>query len=536
MDWRPRIDETTAPAMLVVLVASAYAAVLPAAIFGLKYLYSIPMVLGTLFPLALYTSRNPRLFFLIGMVFTAPLGLSINFRGHPHMGGAFAFSITLMDFFMVPLIGFLVHDYIKGRRAEFKFSTVSAWWACLMVLGLVSVVIGPFRQQAAFEVVRMLHLWVIFLVIVNECVREKHFHYVLVAMLANIALNCAVATGEYLLKRDLGLQPLGEASPESMLGADFGVYGKLGEVFRPGGLAGHTNLFSAYLALTMPIFIAMLYTDHSKTMKAVIAVVLPWAAVMLGLTLSRSGWASFAVALLLLTIALFWLREVRKKYKLLKAAMLAAMIAGGIAGSGLIIRRLTRSDSGALDFRWEWVHIAWQMVMDRPVWGFGLNSFVYHLEDYAPYSPQRMFELFGDMLPAVHNTYMLVWSEQGTVGLFFFIGMNAAILGYAVRNLAFRGLSQKVYMTSIGAACGVVAIMVDGLASFYLRVPAPARTFFIVMGLVVAAYYWNVRNRDFRERLAASASAPPPGEAPPPSPETPSPRPGTSSPQPAMGD
>ena len=54
----------------------------------------------------------------------------------------------------------------------------------------------------------MIHLWLIFLVIVNECVREKHFHYVLVAMMANIAVNLTVATLEYLLRRDLGLQPL----------------------------------------------------------------------------------------------------------------------------------------------------------------------------------------------------------------------------------------------------------------------------------------------------------------------------------------
>lgn len=521
MDWRPRIDSTTAPAAFVVLLASAYAATVPAVVFGLQYLYSIPMVVGTLFPLALYSSNNPRLFFLMGMVFTAPLGLSINFRGHPHMGGAFAFSITLMDFFMAPLIAFIVHDLIKRRRTELRFSSVSAWWACLIVLGAFSMVIGPFRQQAAFEVVRMLHLWLIFLVIVNECVRQRHFHYVLVAMIANIVVNLSVATLEYLLRRDLGLQPLGEASPESMMGADFGVYGKMGEVFRPGGLAGHTNLLSAYLAMTMPILIAMLFTDYSRWMKGLLAVVLPWAAVVLALTLSRSGWAAFAVALFLLMMALFWLAEVRSKYKVLKFSMLVAMIGGGIAGSGLILRRLMRSDSGALDFRMEWIGIAWEMVQDRPVWGFGLNSFVYHLEDYAPYSPQRMFELFGDMLPAVHNTYMLVWSEQGTVGLLVFLGMHAAVLGYAVRNLAFRGLSQTVYMVNIGAACGVVAVMIDGLASFYLRVPAPARTFFIVMGLIVAAYYWNVRNRELRVRLASGEAAA--GEAPAVAP--PSPRP-----------
>ena len=147
------------------------------------------------------------------------------------------------------------------------------------------------------------------------------------------------------------------------------------------------------------------------------------------------------------------------------------------------------------------------MVLDKPVFGFGLNTFVYHLPDYAPYSTQRMYDLFGEMWPVVHNGYMLVWSEQGTVGFLVYLGLHASILAYAVRNLAFRGLSSKVYMISLGAACGVVAIMVDGLSSFYVRVPAPARTFWMVLALIVAAYYWNLRNDALRQRIATARAA-----------------------------
>ncbi|HST02106.1 MAG TPA: O-antigen ligase family protein, partial [Usitatibacter sp.] len=492
MDWRLPSNSTLVPTAALVVVAAVYAAAIPAVLFGLPMLYSIPMILGTLFPLAVYLSSNARLFFLLGMIFTAPLGLSINFRGHPHMGGAFAVSIYFMDFFMVPLIGFIVRDFVKRRRDDFRFSNVSTWWLMLMLLGVSSIVVGPFRQQASFEVYRMFHLWVLFLVIVNECVRERHFHSVVMAMAANVALNLLVATLEYAFKRDVGLQALGEAGADSMVGADFGVYGTSGEVFRPSGLSGHTNLLAAYLAMTMPIFIGMLYADYNRYVKAALAVLLIWSGAILGLTLSRSGWASFGAALMLLMTGLFTLPSLRGRFKVLKMAMLAVMLAGGLAASGMILKRITQSDPGALDFRLEWVKIAWAMVQDKPIFGFGLNSFVYHLPDYAPYSTQRMYDLFGEMWPAVHNGYMLVWSEQGTVGFFIYLCLHASVLAYAIRNLAFRGLSSKIYMISLGGACGVVAIMVDGLSSFYLRVPAPARTFWMVLALIVAAYYWNV--------------------------------------------
>jgi len=48
---------------------------------------------------------------------------------------------------------------------------------------------------------------------------------------------------------------------------------------------------------------------------------------------------------------------------------------------------------------------------------------------------------------------------------------------------------------------------VDGLGSFYQRVPAPARVFWIVVGLVVAAHYWNLRN-DALRRARAGEGAP----------------------------
>jgi O-antigen ligase len=507
MAWRPRLDLSVVPSALVVAAAAIYASVIPVVVFGMSKLYSVPLVVGTVFPIVLYASRNPRLFFLVGMIFTSQLGLSINFRGAPHMGGAHAFSISLMDFFLVPLLVFLARDYYRGVRREFVLSPVSAWWLALVALGAYSVVVGPFREMALKETVSMVKNWILFLVIVNECVRERHFHYAVMAIAASVATNVCVAFLQFLLKRDLGLQALGEASPESTAGANFGVYGSLDGVYRVGGLAGHANLLSAYLAMVLPILIGQMYTNYRWPAKTLLALLAAAGAAALGMTLSRSGWVAFAVSLSLLMLALVALPGIRMRHVALKVSMVAAMAGAAVAGSGPVLRRFLQSDSGAVDFRLEWVKIAWEMVQDKPILGFGLNSFVYHLEHYAPYSPARMYELFGDMLPAVHNTYMLVWSEQGTVGLFLFLGMHAQLFWIAIKMLRYGGLSERVSMVGIAGACGVLAIMIDGISSFYLRIHAPARTFWVVAGLVVAAYYWHVRNHELRRQLAQPRGA-----------------------------
>ena len=522
MSWRLSDVRAASAAVLVVSVASMYAAVLPAVLFGASYLYSLPLIAATVFPLVIYASRNPRLFFLVGMIFTSQLGLSIHFRGHPHMGGTHAFSISLMDFFLVPLVFFLARDFYRGYRRGIVLSPVSAWWLALVGLGLYTVVVGPFREMAAKEAFSMLKNWLLFVVIVNECVREKHFHWAVMGLAANVAVNVTVALTQFVLKRDLGLQALGEASPESTLGANYGVYGTFDSVYRVDGLSGHANLLSAYMALVLPILIGQLFTSYRWPTKTVLATIVTGGVVALGMTLSRSGWAAFAVSFTFLTLALFALPPLRTRYLMLKATMLATMIGGASVASGPIIRRFVESDPGALDFRFQWIKVAWEMVTDKPVLGFGLNTFVYHLHEYAPYTAPRMYELFGDLWPAVHNTYMLVWSEQGTVGLLIFLALHAQIFWIAIKTLRYPHLSEKVYMLSLGAACGVLALLVDGFSSFYVRIAAPARTFWVVVGLLVAAYYWHVRNDAVRagpDRASLPGDKPalpqPPGQAGP---------------------
>lgn len=522
---RLAISADTRTTALVVAVAGIFGAVLPIAIFTLDWVYSVPIVITAAFPLVLYLTGNPRLFFLAGMVFTAPLGLALNFWGRQHMGGAHAFSINLCDFFMVPLMVYQARDYLRGWRRDFHFSGVTPWWLALVALGVGSMVFESFRQMATWEVVRMLKCWLLFLVIVNECVRERHFEVVIWALAANAAVNNAVAFAQWFLKRPLGLQPLGEASAESIEGANLGVYVSATEdVFRVTGLVGHANLFAAYLAMLLPIFVGQMFTRYRLAPRLLLGLVCGTGLVCLGLTLSRSGWISFVVSGGMLAVALFAFPELRRSHLGLKIGMLLGTVGVLMAGSGAILRRLTQSDSGAFDFRLEWVGIAWDMVRDHPVFGLGLNSFIYHLPEYAPYSIPKLYEMFGELFPVVHNTYMIVWSEQGTVGLFLFLGLHASILWIGIKNLRYRGLSDKVFLASLAASCGVVAIMVDNLSSFFTKVQPHARVWWMVVALIVAAHYWNIRALALQRRLAAeqASAAPPPAADPagatPPSP------------------
>ena len=485
----PNAPSLTLRAAIVAALA-LWAATLALMLFTAERLYSIPMLLVTLFPVVLYTTGNPRLFFFMGMIFTATLGLSINFARHIHVGGAPSYAIDLMDFFMVPLLAYQVRDFIRGARHPRFFPGLSSWWLGLAALGVISVVIGPFRNWGAMEVLRMLKLWLLMFVVVNECVHERHFHHAVVAMAAAVLMQVAVGYTQYALKRELGLQALGEPAPEAVMGANLGVYGSFGSVFRIGALMGHPNLLSTYLAMEMPLFVALIFTDYTLRWKVFYAAVTLAASGALVLTLSRSGWFSFATALALLLALMILLPRLRFRHVRLKIGVIVGLFLAGLTAAPLIYSRLTQSQSGALDFREEWVKVAFRMVLDNPILGHGINSFSYVVGPYAPYSVPKMYEMFGEHYPVVHNIYMLVWTEQGTLGLLLFLGFHVHLAWIAIGNMR-KAVSEKVYMVSLGAFCGVVAVLVDGLASFYVKVPASARTFFILAALIVAARYWN---------------------------------------------
>lgn len=486
-------------------VFGVWAAVLVILLFSGDKLHALPLMAATILPAVLYASNNPRLFLLMCAVGTNVMGLSINFGFAPHIGGAASYSFELVDAFLVPLLVFIVRDHVQGRRAHFRIGTVSNWWLAAMALGLMSLTLGPFRQYAAFELLRMFKCWLLFLVIVNEVVRERQFHHVLVALGLSVAGNVAISFAQFALKRTLGLQALGEAGDEAVLGANLGVYGGGADVYRISGLLGHPNLFSTFLAMLLPIFLALMFSDHGARARMWLSALCIAGLAALLLTLSRTGWAAFATAMVIVMGFLYVHPLLSRRGRGMKIGLLLGFVLAVLIAAPIIVTRVSESDAGALDSRYEMMGVAWRMVQAKPVFGFGLNSFSFQMLDYAPYSVGRMQEIYGPIPTVVHNIYMLVWAEQGTVGLLLFLGLNAHVLWIAYRNTRYR-LSYQILLLNVGAIGAIAALLVDGLGSFYMRVPGPARVFWLLAGLVVASKYWNESNLAWRRAQAASAA------------------------------
>ncbi len=455
--------------------------------------YTLGMTLVTAITfIAFVLAGNQRLFCLLGTVFLAPIALAKHFVPVPHMGGAASFPIDLIDPLVVMLLMFQLRDVSQGRRV-FRMTALAPWVGGIMALGAIDVLAGPLRVLSAQEVVRMAKCYLLFFVLVNEIERERQFMWVLAVLIGGVAVQSGMGIAQWLFRISLGLQMLGEADLETIeLTAKATYLGSgAGMAFRANGLIGHPNLLAAFLALQLPICVALMFSRLSMPMRALIggATLLGMAALMM--TLSRSGWFSFGIAVSLLFVLSFVHPRLQRRYLFARVAAILFIVLIVASFSGSIIKRLTESDPGAVNFRLEWNEVAWEMVQEKPIVGFGLNTFVNHLPGRTHYGgPKGLNESLGSIWPVVHNTYLLTWAEQGTLGFVCFLGLHWAIFAAAVRNIR-RYYNDVLFAVNLGCMCGIVALMFDGLASFYLRMPAPSRMFWVVAAIIFAIDRWN---------------------------------------------
>jgi O-antigen ligase len=492
-----------AGALSAAVMTGALAAVVTiAALTNLKYLAALLIVwmVAVIFLL----SGNKRLAILYSLLLLAPLRLGKAFVVIPHMGGASGFWIDAIDPLMFALLALQINDVVQGRRESFHFPRVAYFWVGLILLGVGSALMAPFRMMAAHEVVRMLKLLLLFLVVVNECVDNRKTSQASAVLLFGVFLNSVLAIAQWVRGKNFGLEFLGEADPLSVetIGSATLVTGEF--VYRPGGLMGAGNLFAAYLALLLPVAIALLFSPVRARLKTMLLITILIGQASLVLTLSRSGWIAFIASFLCVLFFGLWNSISRRRFLAIRTAVVVVMVVLGLAFSPLVIQRLTGSDPGALNIRFEWLRVAQAMVYDKPLFGVGLNKYVFVQVPYGEdKSHDAMTARYGELWPVVHSTWAVTWAEQGTIGFILFVAMHIGILRIGIANLRIR--DPVIHALGVGFMSGFIAIMVDGLSSFFLRVDQHARVFWIVTAMVVAIGYLRraTEQRQVEKKLAS---------------------------------
>jgi O-antigen ligase len=488
-----RYDPGEAARSLALAVGALAAALLAAGV--IPYLITSPLstkwvaaaIGGALWLLGAAVSGNPRLYCLWWLALTIPFSLSKRLGSIiMKMGGENSIQIEIGEVFVGLLALFLLRDLWLGHITRLRVPRVLLPWLAIMLLGLLAVVVGPYRTTAVHELFRMLKVMLLFLILCNELTRPSRILQFATALSASAALQSAAGLFQYVTRRHLGLDILGETGSGTLkqlakdsLESD--------QAFRIGAFLGHPNIFGPFLAVLLPLAAVLFVLPGSRARRGLGLVTLGLGMAALIGTLSRSGWVAFFTAFTVLVILMLMHRGLSRRVLL---PVSAASLALGLVCAmfiGQIMTRILESKEDAITGRAEYTATARRMIALKPVLGWGLNSYVYVAPPFTSYGARGAAYVYKGWLPPVHNIYLLWWAETGIVGLLLHLALLAWLARIAISNLKIR--DGTLFAISAALVAALAAFLVDGFFSFTLRINAMLRVFWILSALILAIRY-----------------------------------------------
>lgn len=470
------------------------------------------LMLGLVGGAAFLVCGNRRLAALYAVMLLAPLKLGKDFVPLAHQGGAESFVLDAADPFWLMLLFHQIQDWRRDRALGYRFPLVAKLWLLMMLLGVTTMLMGPFKTSAAHEMVRMGKYLVMLLVLINELRRRRQFLHVAFALLLGVMVQSSFSIVSYAAGAQLGLAFLGEETEDQVVELGSSTLKGESALRRPGGLMGHPNQFAGYLALIMPMGVALLFSPISLLMKGLLVATLLLGQVGLLLTLSRSGWICFAAGLVATLGLSFLHRSSRRRYLVARAGVISLIGVVVLIASPKIIERIQYSDPEAWRSRVEFAQTAKNVILAHPVFGVGLNSYAFA---QPPYSRHGTFEAMKDFYngnaPVVHSTWLLTWAELGSVGMAMFVLIHLCVLYVGFRNLKLK--DGLLHAMNVGLLSGFSALMLDGLVSFFARMEVGGRMFWVAIALILAIGYWR-RTHEIPATVPAPAAEPTPDRTP----------------------
>lgn len=475
----------TAAAVLIALFA-----VVTTTVALTKTKFIVVLMLGLLAVASFVLSGNRRLYILYALVMLAPLKLGLHYMVIGHQGGAQSFVLHSTDPLLLMLAVYQFNDWRKLRVRDYRLPLVGKLWLFMIFLGLFSVMNSEFHTPAAHEVVRMSKNLLLFVLLINELKRKKQFQHIALALMLGVLIQSVFSVVSYASAAQIGLEFLGEETEKNVVELGEATLKGDARIRRPGGLMGHPNQFAGYLALVMPIGIALMFSPISLMSKSLFIVALALGQVGLLLTMSRSGWICFAVALISTLGLSFLHRSSRRRYLIARMMIIALVGLIGTIASPKIIERIHYSDPESWRARMELVDTAKRIIADKPLFGIGLNSYVFAQPSYTRFRTYLgMTDFYGENVPVVHSTWLLTWSEQGTVGMAAFFLIHLIVLYVGFNNLKLK--DGFMHAMNVGLLSGFGALMLDGMVSFFLRMDAGGRMFWLSVSMILAIGYWR---------------------------------------------
>jgi hypothetical protein len=403
--------------------------------------------------LSLGDRRRLSYFILAGFALGIPFNLDINLiYKTTHLGGAPGVEISLCLLSALALYSILVYEGVDLKhRFPFTSNATLVWAQILFAMaGVLSVINAYDRILVALELVRLVILFSFFFLVMNLG-DEKRLRVLIFFLSVGVLSQSALSMYQYMTGSSLGLKIFGE---KPLVAQYLGFLAS-----RATGTIGHPNILAYYFEILIPLVFAMYLVEERRALRFWYLTVF---AISLGgmfVTMSRAGWLTVP---LLIPLVFFTLANGRLISRRTIVQILVGVFVAGVCFYVYyprIERRYVYDDYGAAAARMPLNLAALSIIKQFPVAGVGLNNLGEVFRRYDTTGGAAI--LIGPAPHVVHNLYLAVWADVGTIGLLAFLWFLVSVFIVAGRLLPKVPRWQKGVL--VGVTAGMLAHLIHGL-------------------------------------------------------------------------
>jgi O-antigen ligase len=390
--------------------------------------------------------RDLRRVLLVVALIDLPLGFDINVGysdSVAKLGGISGFNLSLTTGCLIVLYAMWLGEVLGGGSQSRWRAPIGLCIPPLLYLASVvlSLTVARDVTLSSYELFMLLQIFLLYLYIVSTVRGDGEVLLLVAALLFGLVFESLFI----LAQRYLGP---GFHLPGITNRIDAGIAAS-GLSTRLGGTLGSPNTAGSYLALLLPVALAVTIAPLARRYKLLAAVGFVLGVAALVDTLSRGGWIAFAISCGLVCLVAVQRRWLPLVIPAAVAGVLAmVMLISALPLQHAVLRRLTGNDYGSAHSRVDLAHMAENVIRDHPVFGVGANNYALVLPQYETARFSQAWHY------TVHDKYLLVWAETGIVGLVAFLGFLLSTVGRGAR--AVRQSNRLRAILALGLTAGVV--------------------------------------------------------------------------------
>lgn len=366
------------------------------------------------------------------IVLDIPFHCDIHYRYDQHFADLNALGglqLSLTTFCVVGLYAlWFAESAIRRFTVSSSGTRINRWLILYLFAAMLSARVAPRGDLAFFELVILVQTFLIYLYVIKRVRTRDDGVYLATMLVISLLCHSLVVFGVFAIGHEFQFGPW-----------HFEIDG-----YRVGGTMPHNtsaSFMELLLAPSLGIAIGALQPWRSRL--ATIAFLA--GGVALVLTFSRGGWLA-GIASVGLFSAFAW----RRGWLSLRLPMILGigLCLAAAPFFGAIYETVSGKDRSPADDRFALMRLAQHVISDHPISGVGSNNFAVVMMDYV-----RHPEFTDAWVHVVHNKYLLVWAENGTIGLIAFLGFLASTILCGYR--CWRSNDRLLASIGLGLTMGV---------------------------------------------------------------------------------